>query len=92
MTPAQKAALDLLKTRLFDRLWAVEQISPFAHGNPPSMADVSRLTRVVDEVVRQMEWVREECLDLIGGAAEDSHNRIWELHLTIAEPGWRPRT
>lgn len=42
------------------------------------------------EVVRQMEFVRDQCCDCIGGAAEDSHERAWEMELTPAPPDWQP--
>ena len=44
----------------------------------------------VEEIVRLMEWVRSQCADQVGGAAEDTHERIRDLKLTLPPHGWEP--
>ena len=44
------------------------------------------------EVLRQMEWVRDQCWDCVGGAAEGTSERIDDLKLTLAPPDWKPPT
>ena len=45
---------------------------------------------MADEMSRQMEWVRSECYDQVGGAAEDTGDAILHLKLTLAPKEWKP--
>ena len=44
----------------------------------------------VEEIVRLMEWVRSQCAEQVGGAAEDTHERICDLELTLPPDDWKP--
>jgi len=67
-----------------------DKIRETTHGLDPE-DDRDFWMPIVRECIRQMEWTRDQCADEVGGAAEDTHERITEMDIRSAPHGWEPK-